>query len=126
MTKPTTQDWEIEFDLQWNLTEGGFHVTPYMDSLVDYEKVKSFISTQIKIALTKQQKINNLVLGDKCDELDKITKRTRQECAEELKNKAPDLVEEYFPKHQCKERGQAIVLIAIIIGEISKWQGKKE
>jgi hypothetical protein len=26
----------------------------------------------------------------------------------------PDLVEEHFPKHQCKERGQAIVLTALI------------
>jgi len=31
---------------------------------------------------------------------------------EKLKDDLAGLVEEYFPKHECKERGQAIVLIA--------------
>jgi len=34
---------------------------------------------------------------------------------EEIKNIGIDLVDEYFPKGDCKERGQAIVLYAMLI-----------
>lgn len=32
--------------------------------------------------------------------------------SEELKEKLFDLIDEHFPKHECKERGQAMVLVA--------------
>ena len=31
---------------------------------------------------------------------------------EVIREMLPDLVEEFFPKHKCKERGEAIVLVA--------------
>lgn len=33
-------------------------------------------------------------------------------------NIVPDLVEKHFPKGECKERGQAIVLVALIYVEL--------
>jgi len=46
---------------------------------------------------------------------------------EELKDIGIDLVEEYFPKGECKERGSAIVLYSMLIIEFDKYlQSERE
>jgi len=41
-------------------------------------------------------------------------------CAETIYDSAPELVEKHFPKGQCKERGEAIVLVAELICSIKR------
>ena len=37
-----------EFDEEWNKTSGGFHLTPYEDSEVDPERIKAFLTKNLK------------------------------------------------------------------------------
>ena len=40
---------------------------------------------------------------------------------EELRDIGIDLIDEHFPKGKCKERGQAIILYALLLIEFDKW-----
>ncbi len=58
--------------------EHGIH--DYTEIIFCEKSILNFINK----VLGEQQKINNQVLADKCDELDIISKNTKSQCANEL------------------------------------------
>jgi len=50
----------------------------------------------------------------------------RNEDIEQIKNKLEDVLDEQFPKRECKERGQALVLFAMMWIEIEKLEKKRK
>lgn len=50
---------------------------------------------------------------------------TLTEKIDDLKDKLIDILDDYFPKGKCKERGQAIVFLALALIEIKKWHNSE-
>ena len=59
-------------------------------------------------------------------ELETHFSKEKRELLEEIKNYGGELIEQYFPKNKCKERGQAMVLFAMLIVRITNLLNKKD
>ncbi len=51
---------------------------------------------------------------------------TNSEDIEQIREELEDILDEQFPKHECKERGCALVLFAMMWREIETLEGKRK
>ena len=95
------------------------------ESAFGYYKCRKQNITSLDLLKHLEDKERYIKAFDKCLSVAKLVMSAKELTEQEIKDIGIDLVEENFPKGECKERGKAIVLYARLLIKFKEVYAKK-